>query len=66
VVAVETYGRYSLLEPLGAGSITTTFRAKRLGIEGFEKQLVIKRVHPALCADLDFIDAFLAEARKSV
>jgi serine/threonine protein kinase len=66
VVAVENYGRYSLLQTLGVGSLATAFHAKQLGIEGFEKQVVVKRVHSVLAADAEFIDGFLGEARTSM
>src|SRR4051812_172823 len=42
------------------------YRAKMLGVEGFEKQLAIKRILPAISSDKDFINMFIDEAKISV
>ena len=39
------------------------FLARQLGLEGFEKELVIKRILPHLAAETGFVRMFLDEAR---
>ncbi|MBK7857545.1 MAG: serine/threonine protein kinase [Archangiaceae bacterium] len=59
----ETYGNYELLERLATGGMAEIFRARQLGMEGFEKELVIKRILPHLAREPQFIKMFLDEAR---
>ena len=44
----ENYGNYQLLERLATGGMAEIFLARQRGPEGFEKQLVIKRILPHL------------------
>lgn len=39
------------------------FKSKKIGIEGFERVLAIKRILPHLSSDEEFIDMFIAEAK---
>src|SRR5882757_2549887 len=39
------------------------FLARQLGLEGFEKELVIKRILPHLAQEVGFVKMFLDEAR---
>ncbi len=39
------------------------YKAKKVGIEGFERVLAIKRILPHLSSDEEFIDMFVAEAK---
>src|SRR4051812_11288384 len=41
------------------------FLARQQGLEGFEKELVIKRILPHLAAEAGFVRMFLDEARVS-
>ncbi len=59
----ETYGNYELLERIATGGMAEIFRAKQLGLEGFEKELCIKRILPHLAREPQFIKMFLDEAR---
>ncbi len=59
----ETYGNYELLERIATGGMAEIFRARQLGLEGFEKELVIKRILPHLAREPQFIKMFLDEAR---
>lgn len=52
-------------ERLGAGAITESFVATSFGAEGFEKTVVVKRVHAELAAIPRFVDGFLAEAQRA-
>jgi serine/threonine-protein kinase len=59
----ETYGNYELIERLATGGMAEIFRARQIGLEGFEKELVIKRILPHLAREPQFIKMFLDEAR---
>src|SRR4051812_1651326 len=61
----EMFGRYVLLERIGAGGMAEVFRAVATGPEGFKRTVVIKRILPHLSADVDFIKMFVDEARIS-
>src|SRR5262249_29099082 len=55
--------RYRVLERLASGGMAEVFIAESAGIEGFKKQVAIKRVLPALSEKKRFIAMFLDEAR---
>jgi serine/threonine-protein kinase len=57
--------RYRVLERLAAGGMAEVFIAESAGIEGFKKQVAIKRVLPSLSEKKRFIAMFLDEARLS-
>ena len=60
------FGRYTLLERLGAGGMAEVFKAKSFGVEGFEKTLVIKRILPELARKAEFLEMFVHEAKLAV
>lgn len=62
----ETLGRYQLLERIGQGGMAEVFKAKSLGVEGFEKILVVKRILPHLARHAAFVKMFVHEAKLSV
>src|SRR5215510_11059062 len=57
--------RYRVIERLASGGMAEVFLAESAGIEGFKKQVAIKRVLPALSEKKRFIAMFLDEARLS-
>jgi len=59
------FGRYTLVAPLGRGGMAEIFLAHSLGAHGFERQLVIKRMHAHLSSDPAFTRMFIKEARLS-
>jgi hypothetical protein len=61
--AQETYGPYHLLEKIAVGGMAELFRAKRTGVEGFEKVLAVKRILPHLSDNKEFVDMFIDEAK---
>lgn len=52
-----------LQKKVGTGGMAELFKAKKIGIEGFERIVAIKRILPHLSADEEFIDMFIAEAK---
>jgi serine/threonine protein kinase len=58
----EQFGKYSLLGHLATGGMAEVWLARQLGIQGFEKIVVIKRARPELTDD-DTTQFFLDEAR---
>jgi serine/threonine protein kinase len=61
--AQETYGPYQLLEKIAVGGMAELFRAKRTGVEGFEKVVAVKRILPHLSDNKEFVDMFIDEAK---
>src|SRR5512147_1626597 len=57
--------RYRVLKRLASGGMAEVFVAESAGIEGFRKQVAIKRVLPQLSKKEQFIQMFLDEARLS-
>jgi serine/threonine protein kinase len=58
--------RYEVVERLDAGGMAEVFRAKAQSMQGFEKQVAIKRVLPNLAKNEKFVKMFLDEARLSL
>jgi len=57
--------RYRVVDRLASGGMAEVFLAESAGIEGFKKQVAIKRVLPNLSEKKRFIAMFLDEARLS-
>jgi serine/threonine protein kinase len=56
-------GKYVVRRKLAEGGMAEIYLAAVLGPEGFEKDVVIKRVRPGLADDPGFVRMFIAEAR---
>src|SRR6185295_10466545 len=61
-----TFGKYYLTEKLATGGMAEIYLAKLIGPGGFEKQLVLKQIHPRLSGQQQFVDLFVAEAKTLV
>lgn len=61
----ESQQRYRVIERLESGGMAEVFRAESEGLQGFRKQVAIKRVLPHLSSKNKFISMFLDEARLS-
>ena len=57
------FGKYTLVAKLATGGMAEIYLAKLVGPGGFEKQLVIKQIHPRLSGQRHFVDLFVAEAK---
>jgi serine/threonine protein kinase len=57
------YGPYRLLRRIAVGGMAEVFRAKRTGVEGFEKVVAVKRILPHLSDNKEFVDMFIDEAK---
>ncbi len=57
------YGQYLLLDRVATGGMAEVFRAKRRGVEGFEKMVAVKRILPHLSDNKDFVEMFINEAK---
>ena len=60
---IELLDSYELLTELAAGGMATVYLARKLGVAGFQRFVAIKRLHPHLASEREFIEMFLDEAR---
>ncbi|HZO12310.1 MAG TPA: serine/threonine-protein kinase, partial [Polyangiaceae bacterium] len=56
-------GRYRVVDEIGIGGMASVHLARVDGPGGFQKWVAIKRIHPHLVEDDQFVDMFLDEAR---
>jgi serine/threonine protein kinase len=56
-------GRYSVFAELASGGMATVYLGRMSGAVGFGRTVAIKRLHPHLARDPDFVTMFLDEAR---
>jgi serine/threonine-protein kinase len=55
--------RYELVAEIASGGMATVFLARLSGVGGFQRFVAIKRLHPHLAHDPEFVQMFLDEAR---
>jgi serine/threonine protein kinase len=56
-------GKYLVRRKLAEGGMAELYLCSSRGAEGFEKEVVIKRIRPFLSSDPEFVRMFIAEAR---
>src|SRR5690349_20955382 len=56
-------GPYEVIREIASGGMATTYLARKTGEAGFERLVVLKRVHPHLLKDPSQRDAIRDEAR---
>jgi len=61
--APEKIGRYQLCFELASGGMASVYLARAEGAPGFEKLVALKRIHPHLADEKDYVAMFLDEAR---
>ncbi len=59
----QSFGKYQLIKKLATGGMAEVWLARQTGIEGFAKNVVVKRILPHLSEDAEFVDMFGNEAR---
>ncbi len=57
------FGDYLLVELIASGGMAQVYRALTFGVEGFSRQVAIKRMLPGLAKNKSFIDMLIDEAR---
>jgi len=55
--------RYELIGEIASGGMATVFLARLTGLGGFQRFVALKRLHPHLQSEKDFVRMFLDEAR---
>jgi len=59
-------GRYLITEEIASGGMATVYKAKLKGVQGFEKDVAIKKILPAWSQEKEFIDMLIDEAKVLV
>src|SRR5512143_2372961 len=59
----DRFGDYALLDRVAIGGMAEVFKAKKTGVEGFEKVVALKRILPHLSDNKEFLDMFVDEAK---
>ncbi|MBS1150291.1 MAG: hypothetical protein H6Q89_1989 [Myxococcaceae bacterium] len=59
----QRFGKYVLISKLAAGGMAVTYRAKMTAAAGLTKDVVIKKIHPHLAEEEDFVEMFIREAK---
>ena len=59
-------GKYHVLDRIAQGGMAEIYKAKTVGIAGFEKILALKRILPTFAREARFIRSFIDEARIAV
>jgi len=59
----QTFGDYTLLERIAVGGMAEVWRARRRGVEGFQKTVAIKKILSHLTDSPDFVTMFIDEAK---
>ena len=59
----DSLGPYRLLDRVAVGGMAEVFKAKRSGVEGFEKIVALKRILPHLSENKEFLTMFVDEAK---
>lgn len=57
------FGKYLLLEKLATGGMAQLYRAKIIGVQGFEKFIAIKMILPHLAEEKELVSSFIDEAK---
>lgn len=57
------FGQYILKEHVATGGMAEVFKARMMGMEGFQKTVAIKRILPHLTDNDEFVTMFIDEAK---
>jgi TonB family protein len=59
----DKFGQYQILERIGSGGMAELYKARRSGVEGFQKIVAIKKILPHLADNEEFLAMFADEAK---
>ncbi|MEP7132353.1 MAG: TonB family protein [Acidobacteriota bacterium] len=59
----DKFGQYEIIERIAAGGMAELSKARRSGVEGFQKIVAIKKILPHLADNDEFITMFADEAK---
>jgi serine/threonine protein kinase len=59
----DRLGKFDLIRQIAVGGMAELYLARTMGIEGFEKLVVVKRILPQFAENQSFVNMFLQEAR---
>ena len=59
----DRFGQYEIIEKIASGGMAELYKAKRTGVEGFQKIVAIKKILPHLADDEEFVTMFADEAK---
>jgi serine/threonine protein kinase len=62
-VATLVVGRYALYGKIASGGMATVYFGRMVGAAGFTRTVAIKRLHPHLAEEPDFVSMMMDEAR---
>ncbi len=57
------FGQYVLMEHIATGGMAEVYKARMMGMEGFQKTVAIKRILPHLTDNDEFVTMFIDEAK---
>jgi len=57
------FGQYVLMEHIATGGMAEVYKARMMGMEGFQKTVAIKRILPHLTDNDEFVTMFVDEAK---
>jgi tRNA A-37 threonylcarbamoyl transferase component Bud32 len=60
------HGRYKIIRRVADGGMAEIFLATQIGREGFQKPVILKRIHSTIYADPQFRNMFIDEAHISM
>jgi serine/threonine protein kinase len=63
---MSKHGRYNIVRRVADGGMAEIFLATQLGREGFQKPVILKRIHSSIYADPQFRNMFIDEAHISM
>jgi len=63
---LKSFGKYKLIKKIAVGGMASIYLSQYVSIEGFKKELVIKKILPKFANDKKFISMFIQEAKVAV
>ena len=61
--AIQTFGKYQILERVATGGMAEIYKARLEGIGGFQRIFAIKRILPHLSSNADYVAMLVDEAK---